>query len=129
MKFLHWAIFILAVWIFITPLVGDDVAMLLGGVENLDAINMTNLLRWDDLFLGLLIALAGLLIVTIEQTSEKTPGLKAMHWMQIVLGLWIAIAPFALNFDMAGFIWSHLVTGLFIGIFALLQIFYEKKKS
>lgn len=129
MKSLHWIIFLIAVWIFIAPLLGDDLAMLIGGTDSLELINLPQLLRWDDLFLGLIIAALALIIITLEQTNEKTPGLKAMHWMQLVLGLWIAIAPFALSFDMLGFTWSHLVTGLLVGVFALLQISFEEPKK
>ena len=51
-----------------------------------------------------------------------------MHWMQIVLGFWIALSPFAIAFDLDTYTWSHVVAGSFIAIFALLQINLENTR-
>lgn len=125
MKLIHWIIFALAFWIVLVPFIGDDLALLIlrdAGVEN---INLVALFRWDDLFLGLIIAILSLIVVTLEQPSMKTAALRVLHWMQFGLGAWIAAAPFALDFTMGDFTWSHFVTGFFIGTFALVQINLE----
>ncbi len=128
MKFLHWVIFALAFWIILVPFIGDDIFFTSfpnSGISQLDLIHM---LRWDDLFLGLAIAIMALVVVTVEQPNLRTAGLRAMHWMQFGLGTWVATAPFALEFGLPEFAWSHFVTGFFIGIFALIQINLEGAK-
>jgi len=136
MKSLHWIIFAIAFWILLAPFILDDLfilflnstgpdGMLVGTLGDQDLVTLT---RWDDLLLGLAIVILALIVVTLEQANHKTPGLKAMHWMQVFLGVWVAAAPFALSFDYQAFTWSHVVTGGFIALFALLQIFYEHKR-
>ena len=129
MKFIHWIIFSLAFWVILVPFIGDDIfhALMTGvAISNTDLVN---LLRWDDLFIGLTIAILALVVVTVEQPTLKTAGLRSMHWLQFGLGTWIATAPFALSFDMTSFTWSHFVTGFFVAIFALIQINLEAAKS
>ena len=125
MKSIHWIIFALSFLIVLVPFIGDDIIRLFLQAEILDADILT-LLRWDDLFLGLAISILSLWAVTMEQGDHKHPGLKAMHWMQVMLGAWIAAAPFALNFGYTAFTWSHFVTGMFVATFALMQITYEE---
>lgn len=125
MKLLHWILAFLATWILTIPFIADEIlTLLLGNTPSEKQI--IDLLRWDDFFLGISIAVIALIIVTIEQAIHKHPGLKAMHWMQVVLGFWIAIAPFALEFNYEAYTWSHFVAGGFTVLFALLQITYEK---
>ena len=129
MKNLHWIILALAVWILIVPFIGDDIIELLVGPGRTESLDLVSFMRWDDLFLGLAISILALFVVTIEQASHKTPGLIAMHWMQVILGLWVAVAPFALSLDYTAFTWSHAVSGGFITIFALLQLSLEYSKN
>lgn len=128
MKFIHWVIFALAFWIILVPFLGDDIITALVPSNSITEAELINLLRWDDLFIGLAIAIMALVVVTLEQATVRTAGLRAMHWMQFGLGTWIATAPFALAFDMATFTWSHFVTGFFVAIFALIQINLEGAK-
>lgn len=121
MKVIHWILFALAGWIVIIPFIARDLLQLFIR-ENAENVDLIQLLKWDDFFLGLAIAIIALVIVTIEQASHKTPGLRAMHWMQVLLGVWIALSPFALNLSMEGLIWSHIVSGGFVAVFALIQI-------
>lgn len=125
MKALHWIIFAIAGWILVVPFIGDDLIRLVIPNARLTEPDIVNLLRWDDFFLGIAIFILALVVVTMEQASHKTPGLKAMHWLQMLLGLWIAIAPFALEFNTESFTWSHFVAGGFVAVFALLQINFE----
>src|SRR5688572_13322515 len=105
MKSLHWIIFALAFWIIIVPFVGDDILRLVIRDVALDEAAIVGLLRWDDFFLGLAIAVLALVVVSLEQPNIKTAGLRAMHWMQVGLGTWIATAPFALTFTYENFTW------------------------
>jgi len=128
MKFIHWAIFALAFWVILVPFIGDDIFFALVPSSSVTDAELVSLLRWDDLFVGMAIAIMALVVVTLEQASVRTAGLRAMHWMQFGLGTWVATAPFALEFDMTAFAWSHFVTGLFIAVFALIQINLEGAK-
>lgn len=126
LRAIHWIIFALAFWVILAPFIADDVmALLLGGV---DAADMVRLLRWDDFFIGIAIAVLALIVVSLEQATLKTAGLRAMHWLQVGLGAWIAAAPFGLAFTYEEFTWSHFVTGFFVAIFALIQINLEHAK-
>lgn len=128
MKLIHWIIFALAFWVVLVPFIGDDIFHLFLPTVQLTNDQLVLLLRWDDLFLGLGIAILALVVVSLEQATIQTAGLRSMHWMQFGLGTWIATAPFALTFDMTAFAWSHFVTGFFVAIFALIQINLEGAK-
>ncbi len=125
MKLLHWIVFVLAFWIILVPFIGDDIVQLFLNDSASAELDLVALFRWDDLFLGLGIAVISLIVVTLEQPSKKTAALRVLHWLQFGLGTWIATAPFALVFTLEEFAWSHFVTGFFVGIFALTQINLE----
>lgn len=128
MKLIHWIIFGLAFWVILVPFIADDIFFLFVRETMMTSTDLVSLLRWDDLFIGLGIAIMALVVVTLEQPTIRTAGLRAMHWLQFGLGTWIATAPFALEFDMVAFTWSHFVTGFFVAIFALIQINLEGAK-
>ncbi len=125
---IHWIIFALAFWVILAPFVGDDIMRLVLNQPSLLESDVVRILRWDDFFIGLAITVLGLVVVTLEQVTIKTAGLRAMHWMQIGLGAWIAAAPFAVLITYKEFTWSHFVTGFFVAIFALVQINLEHAK-
>lgn len=127
MKHIHWIIFALAFWVLLVPFVGDDIVRLFIAGDVTDA-QILSLLRWDDFFIGIAISVLALVAVMAEQGSHKTPGLKAMHWLQLGLGAWIAAAPFALDFTYDEFTWSHFVTGMFVAVFALMQVTLEEDR-
>jgi len=129
MKFLHWIIFALAFWVILVPFIGDDIFFASFPESRVSQLELIKLLRWDDLFLGLAIAILALVVVSVEKPSLQAAGLRAMHWMQFGLGTWVATAPFALEFGLEEFAWSHFVTGFFIAIFALIQINLEGAKK
>jgi hypothetical protein len=128
MKFIHWVIFALAFWVILVPFIGDDIFFTLVADSTATEVDLLNMLRWDDLFIGLTIAILALVVVTLEQPTIRTAGLRSMHWLQFGLGTWIATAPFALSFTMNEFTWSHFVTGFFVAIFALIQVNLEGAK-
>ena len=128
MKIIHWIIFGLAGWVMLVPFLGDDIFQVIFPLSTVTDTELVGLLRWDDLFVGLAIGLLALVVVTLEQPTVRTAGLRSMHWMQFGLGAWIATAPFALDFDMTAFTWSHFVTGMFVAVFALIQINLEGAK-
>jgi hypothetical protein len=124
MKSLHWIVFGIAGWIMIGPFILDDLLAML--YPAFDQADLLPLLRWDDLFLGLGIGLLALIAVMLERASHKHPGLKAMHWMQLAIGVWVALSPFVFNFDYQTYTVSHLVAGGLMALYALLQLVYEE---
>ena len=128
MKFTHWIIFGLAFWIVLVPFLADDMMMIMLPNQITTANELVNMLRWDDLFLGLAIGLMSLSLAMREKPTLKNAGTRSLHWLQFGLGTWIAIAPFALSFDMTAFTWSHFVTGVLVSVFALLQLNLEGAK-
>lgn len=129
MKAVHWVIFSIAAWIVMIPFIADEIFSVLFPATDQTDGGLIKLLMWDDFFLGIAVVVLSLVVVTAEQASEKTAGLKAMHWLQILLGFWIALSPFALSFEIDGFSWSHVVAGSFVAIFALLQINLEHSRK
>lgn len=127
LKAIHWIIFALAFWVLLAPFVGDDIMQLFLG-RTMESWELVSLLRWDDFFIGLAIAVLALIVVSLEQSVRNNAGLRAMHWLQVGLGAWIAAAPFALNFTYGEFTWSHFVTGFFVAVFALIQLNLEHAK-
>ena len=129
MKFLHWVIFILAFWLLISPLIGDELLNVFITGTDITQAEFLRLVRWDDFFLGLAVMVIALIILTAESASHSTPGLKAMHWLQVLLGAFVAIAPFIFAADYLSYQWAHYVTGSFIALFALLQIYLEPSEQ
>lgn len=125
MKWLHWIIFSIAIWFILSPIIGDDILSFFLHGETLTQQQYINLTRWDDLLLGLSVVVLALLVVTKEQAHPKTPGLQAMHYLQVGLGLFVAISPFVFPVEYASYVWAHMVGGVMIAIFALLQIQLE----
>lgn len=128
MKTLHWIIFAIAFWIVIVPIVGHDIFQIIVN-KTLSPEDLMNLLSWNGFILGITLGIFALIVITLEQANAKTPGLKAMHWLQVILGLWIALAAVTLNFDYALLMESHAVSGIMVGVFALLQINFENYRE
>ena len=127
MKILHWIIFSIGVSLLFLPTVGDDLVALFVPHLELTREAYLHLIRWDDFFLGLTVLVLALVVLTAEAGSHKTPGLKAMHWLQVLLGAFVAFAPFVFTGDSTSVLWTHYTAGMYIAVFALLQIYYEPK--
>jgi len=125
MKVLHWIIFSIASWLVLLPIIGDDLLQLIAPNNSPSIEEILHYVQWNDFFLGLIIIVLSLLILTVEAVSKKTPGLRAMHWLQFFIAVYITIIPFLFEFTEETAIWSHVVSGGFIAIFSILQIFLE----
>lgn len=56
-----------------------------------------------------------------SEDSESVKGHKRREWFVVLLGLWVIVTPFFLGGSVYGFnwlLWSNLVTGILIAIFA-----------
>jgi hypothetical protein len=53
--------------------------------------------------------------------------MKYLGWVQLVLGLWIFASPWILGFsDISTALWSNVIIGLLVVIFALWELFGAK---
>ncbi len=53
--------------------------------------------------------------------------MKYLSWIHLILGLWIFISPWVLGFsDISTALWSNVIFGALIVIFALWQLFGSK---
>lgn len=53
--------------------------------------------------------------------------MKYLNWFQLILGLWVFVSPWLLGFsDISTALWSNIIIGALIAIFALWEIFGNK---
>lgn len=53
--------------------------------------------------------------------------MKLLNWGILILGLWVLISPWALDFSaLTVALWSNVISGVLIIIFALWELFGEK---
>jgi hypothetical protein len=56
--------------------------------------------------------------------------MKVLSWVQLVLGLWVLVSPWAMGFaDLTAALWSNVIVGALIVIFSLWQLFGGKSSS
>ena len=53
-----------------------------------------------------------------RQTNEE----RWSSWVNILLGIWVLISPFILTFALPRAIWNNLVTGIVVGILAIIRL-------
>lgn len=89
---------LLGVWLFISPWVVPYVAP--------EA-------RWNDLIVGAAIVLFS----WIRLVNRSRAGVPS--WINVLLGLWLIIAPFALRYVTNGQRWDSIIVGVIVIAFAL----------
>jgi hypothetical protein len=98
-----WVNLVLGAWLFFSPFFG------IGGPEGPAA--------WNSYIFGLAISI--LAALTLAQPQKWEEGVN------LVIGLWLIVAPFALGFaNDPGATWNHVIVGLLTGgdaLWALLQ--------
>jgi hypothetical protein len=124
MKHLHAISLVLSTWIFLIAFIADDLASLLFGNSSPEIV--FELIKWDDLFLGLTLLTLQVVMATMEQLKRRHPGLKAMHYLNGILALWVTIAPFSVLTDYTSLLISHIVAGGLLMTFSLLQLILEE---
>jgi hypothetical protein len=56
--------------------------------------------------------------------------MKALSWIQLVLGLWVLVSPWVMGFaDLTAALWSNVIAGALIVIFSLWQLFGGKSSA
>ncbi len=56
--------------------------------------------------------------------------MKYLSWVQLVLGLWVLVSPWLLGFSaISTALWSNIIVGALVAIFALWELFGGKSSS
>lgn len=97
-----WAMLLFGLWLFFSPFL-------------LSYSSLTSIAAWNSSLLGFAIAFFAMMALAIPRLWEE--------WINLVLGLWLIIAPFVLGFsaDNAA-TWNHVVLGVLISADALWAI-------
>lgn len=91
---------ILGIWLVFSPLV-------IG--------HMSESLAWNNVVVGLAV-----LILAIARLSVRTP-VAIESWANLLLGLWLIIAPFALRPVESGQMWNCIIVGVVVAICAIIS--------
>mgnify|MGYP001560881612 CR=1 FL=1 len=56
--------------------------------------------------------------------------MKGLNWAQLILGLWVLVSPWVIGFaDISAALWSNVIAGALVVIFALWQLFGGKSSG
>ncbi|HVO41642.1 MAG TPA: SPW repeat protein [Aggregatilineales bacterium] len=95
-----WLNLLLGIWLVISPWVGVTMSR-----SNPAAVNSY---------------IFGVLVIIFALTAMSQRNQAWEEWLNLIFGLWLILAPFALHFtDQAGAMWNQIVVGIIIGISAL----------
>lgn len=93
-----WFNLVLGAWLIIAPLIGL-------GVNH-------GLAAWNSYISGAVVAIFAVIALARPQLWEE--------WLNLIIGLWLIIAPFALGYThQTGPMWNQIIVGLLIGVDAL----------
>lgn len=100
-KTLSWLVVVLGVWEVLAPFI-------LGYSSTASAL-------WDAIILGVaLIVLAGWAAL-----SNQGATVKALAWINVVLGVWLIIAPFIIRYNtVAAAMWNDIIVGIVVVVLA-----------
>lgn len=93
-----WVNTVLGIWLFISPFLGIGMA--------------SDVAAWNSYVCGVIVAVFAVWAIVRPQAWEE--------WLNLVVGLWLILAPFALQFsDRAGPTANQIIVGLVIGVDAV----------
>lgn len=91
---------ILAIWLFISPWALS--------------YSMPSVL-WNNIIVGI----AVFVLSWVRLSNRSTTG--AASWINVLLGIWLIIAPFAMHYENDGQRWNSVIIGIIVGILALVS--------
>jgi hypothetical protein len=110
-----WANAILAVWFFISPWVlqfGSGAPAATGDAASTGLVGAVHAAAWNAWVLGVIVFLVAISAISRMDFWQE--------YVNIVLSIWIFIAPWVLGFAMlAGAAWDHWVVGVLIFLFSI----------
>lgn len=89
--------FILGVWLIVSPYI-------LGYV--------TAQARWEQ-------TIAGIIVAVLAAVRYFAPQLRWTSWVNLIVGAWMIIAPFATGYQVSAAYWNEVIFGVLIGLAAL----------
>lgn len=93
-----WANLVFGAWLILAPFIGV-------GVNH-------DIAAWNSYVSGAVVAIFAIVAIMRPQMWEE--------WLNLIVGLWLIIAPFALGFtQQSDPMWNQIIIGLLIGIDAL----------
>jgi uncharacterized membrane protein HdeD (DUF308 family) len=100
-KTLSWLVAIMGLWELLA-------AFVLGYSETSAAL-------WNDVIIGLALIIVGIwAAVSKEEATDKT-----LDWINVVLGVWLILAPFLLSYTpVKAALWNDILVGLVVVILA-----------
>jgi hypothetical protein len=110
MRFIHAIIFILSASIFALPILARPVTNLL--FENVTHDILFTFTAWDTLFLASALLLMSLVVSIEEQLREHRPTLKALHYVIMLLAIWVGASPFLVFESFDALFLSQLLSGI-----------------
>ncbi|HYG34455.1 MAG TPA: SPW repeat protein [Clostridia bacterium] len=93
----NWMNVVLGVWLAVSPFIL--------GFTRLESA------MWNNIIIGLLV-----LVLALMQGS----GGRAGSMLNVLLGLWLVVSPFALDFAAPVPLWNNIIVGLLIAIMAVI---------
>ncbi|HLI21163.1 MAG TPA: SPW repeat protein [Stellaceae bacterium] len=117
-----WLIAIAALWLFISPWVlGFSGAV--SGPANGPGVVAGSRAAWDAWIVG-----AVTLIIALAQARSFAPARFKDRWVEIVLAIWIFIAPWVLGFTtLPAASWDHWIVG--VAVFAFAAAKYSTRRT
>jgi SPW repeat len=110
-----WANAILAVWLFISPWVlqfGAGAPAAGDGATQSGLLGAVHAAAWDAWILGVIVFLVAVSAISRMDFWQE--------YVNVVLSIWIFIAPWVLGFAMlSGAAWDHWVVGVLIFLFSI----------
>jgi hypothetical protein len=113
-----WLNVVLAIWLFISPWVlqfGLGMQTASGGATPQAALHLA---AWNAWVLGVIVFLVALSASTRRDAWQN----GSQEWFNLLLGIWIFVAPWVLGFSGVGdraAAWDHWITGVLIFLVAL----------
>ena len=100
-KTLSWLIVVLGAWEVLAPFI-------LGYSVTASAL-------WNEIILGIaLIILAGWAALSNQRST-----IKALEWINVVLGTWLILAPFIIKYtNVAAAMWNDIIVGIVVVVLA-----------
>lgn len=128
MKSLHWLIFAIAFWFTLSPFVADKILIAVTNAEQTGDLagSIVNFLQASNLIFGLALIVLTLIAISTDAVVAKTDAARSMHWIAVGIGIWLVVAPFALDFTLENFSWNNLMLGIMVGVFTLVQLNVDK---
>ena len=92
-----WLNIILGIWVLISPFVVQFAQL--------------SAATWNNVIVGIVIA-----ILAIIRTS--VPRQTGWSWVNVILGIWMIISPFALGAMTTAVLWNNIILGIVIALIA-----------